>query len=363
MFERIVVTADLLRPYSRGLEWESATWKNVRWLREILKPALSKQGHDPVAIAWDPRIVGIKDRYFDTPALYDRLGLEISLENWAQLSWSTCAPTALVEALEPSLSGSLVIGYELPPVMLDALRQLELPYIDIVLHPWRFLPDLVFALRSNVPEWEQFFSENRIPRSLGEQQAAFIHAKAAWMPVPIEMPPGTALVLGQVATDRAAALSDGRFASLHDHLYRLHQLCVEHPLVLYKPHPYVGDSDPSMKAIERLPSIRVINHNFYHLLTQPELTKVVALNSSGLSEALIFGRQAENLIPFLYQFDDDRPGSLIGVDSRWTQPWFWQGLLRGKVDPASIEAPFVGQSLRRSMNADWGYGFIERVCV
>lgn len=174
MLERIVVTADLLRPFPRGAEWESATWKNTGWLRQILQPALRPLGHVTGTLAWDERIGDAPDRFFDTPALYHRLGMDISPENWARLACSPTAPPALVEALDAALGDALVIGYELPPVMLDALRQLDRPYVDVVLHPWRFLPDLVFALHSNVPHWQAAFVAQRLPVAVAEQQAGLL---------------------------------------------------------------------------------------------------------------------------------------------------------------------------------------------
>ena len=363
MFDRITVTADLLRPFPRGSEWESATWKNTRWLRQMLQPALRALGHAPATLAWDERIGEAPDRYFDTPALYHRLGLDINPANWARLACSPTAPAALVEALDDALGDALVIGYELPPAMLDALQQLRRPYVDVVLHPWRFMPDLVFALHSNQPEWQAAFEAQRLPASVAEQQAALIQAKAAWMAPPMDLPPGTALVLGQVPGDRAVAQADGGFASLQDHLAALHRLCVEHPLVLYKAHPYAGPDDPSTAAVRQLPAIRTVDHNFYHLLAQPELDTVVALNSSGLVEAQVFGRRAHHLIPFLYDFQGGSPASPVALDSRWTQPGFWQPLLAPGTASAQAASRLADQTLRRAMHADWGYGFIDKVCA
>lgn len=371
MISRIVITADLLRPFARGQEWESATWKNVRWLHHVLSPALHACGVEPETLSWDDRCPGGRHHFFDTPAIYHRQGLALEPGNWARLAQSTTAPQALVQALDAATQGALVIGYEMPPVMLDILQQLERPYVDVVLHPWRFLPDLVFALRSNRPALQTQIEAQRLPAALAVQQAALIQAKAAWMSPPCELPPGTALLLGQVAGDRAAALPDGRFASLGDHLHRLHQICTEHPLVLYKPHPYAGPNDRSTEAVASLPAIRVVDHNFYHLLAQPELDTVVALNSSGLVEARAFGRRSHNLIPWLYDFEaatppaPGQPAAPVPLDSRWTQAGFWQPLLLDRPE-AGDTAPtpcLPPQTLRRAMNADWGYHFIEQVCA
>lgn len=369
MFSRILITADVLRPFPRESEWESATWKNARWLRHMLAPALRQCGHEPELLSWDERLQPGRETWFDTPMLYRRLGRELTLESWATLARSTTAPQALIDALEAPCRDALVVGYEMPEVMIDALTRLNRPFVDVILHPWRFLPDLVFALRTNVPAFDQVIRAQRLPERAATTQAERIQAKAAWMKPVAPMPPGTVLVVGQVSSDRAMVGADGGFVSLEQHLPRLHELCCEHPLVLYRAHPYAGDQDPSARAVARLPAIRPTSENFYQLLSQPELEGVVALNSSCLVEARAFGRWGENLVPYLYDFDADQPardgapGSPVPLSGGWIEPCFWQALLKGEGAGSGVFADPGPNVLRRSMNADWGYGFIEQVCA
>jgi len=298
MYSRALITSDLLRLKSRGSEWISSTCPNIRWLAHLLRPALSACGLRPETLTWDERIGASSDHYFDGAAVYDRLGLDIHPVSWAGLVNAERAPQAFVDALSSAVDDALVIGYELPPVMIDALRQLNRPYVDVVLHPWRFMPDLVFALRSNVPAIQSALANFRLDEAAAKQQASLILAKSEWMSK-FNMPPGTVLVLGQVPDDRAVVSAEGRYNSLQDHMAALHRLCADHPMVLFKPHPYAGKVCASAKAVAHLPAIQSVSHNFYHLLCQPELDKVVALNSSGLIEAQVFGKRSQNLTPFL----------------------------------------------------------------
>lgn len=370
-FSNIVVTGDLLRPFKVGSDWESATWKNTRWLRAILGPSLQATGRPVSTLAWDEQGLPSAGAFFDTPALYHRLGHALSVAGWAQLANRPVAPAELVEALSGPLKDALVIGYEMPDVMVDALQQLGRPFIDVILHPLRFLPDLVFALRTNVPRFHEVFQAWRLPDAVAAQQAGLIQAKAAWMDKPVRVPPGTVLLLGQVANDRAMVQPDGGFASLEDHLARLHDLCSEHPCVLFKPHPYDAAGSGAGRAVARLPVIVHTDANFYHLLAQPEIEGVVALNSSGLIEAKAFGRWGENLAPFLYDFHSERPpeagmvGTPVAQTPAWIEPGFWRTLLSPDstelLNRESVAPVWTPNRLRRSMNADWGYGFIEKV--
>ncbi len=371
MFSRIVITGDVLRPDPAPTGWESATWKHVRWLHHMLAHSLETCGFPVSTLAWDGKASPTVNVWLDPHILYETLDDPLSLGSWARLCSRESAPDELVHWLEPFVADALVIGYEMPEVMGDALRKLGRPYIDLILHPLRFMPDLVFAMRTNVPGHQHVLECFRLPESSIRRQASLICAKAAWMAPPRPMPPETALVLGQVASDRAMITADGAFTSLADHVESLHELCFDRPLVLYKPHPYARGNDPSGTAVQRLPAIQVTNANFYHLLAQPEVDTVAALNSSGLFEARCFGRETRQFIPSLYDFESSflpaagRPGSPVPLTGAWTQTDFWQCLLLGKDEPAPAARPPVLEPnrLRRSMNADWGYGFIETICA
>ena len=387
-FDRIVITGDLMRPFPSGNGWVSATSKNIRWLRQVLNPALQATGLPISMLAWDERMQRHEGRYFDAPAVaslsFGGAAWTVespanSLQAWAAWTERLPADPGFIEALAPAVEDALVIGYEMPPVMVDALQTLGTPFVDVVLHPVRFMPDLIFALRSNVAAWHETFLRHRLQESAIAQQAALIAAKAAWMAPPEPLTPGCALLLGQVGIDRAV-VSGGRFASLADHLPTLHALCADHSQILFKPHPYGVGQDRSAQAVMAFPAILNTQANFYHLVTQPEMEVVVALNSSGLHEARYFGKQARSLIAPLHDFDALRPPSetCTGDPVAQTQDWlgagFWTALLSGGAGTAlsnqnesTISTWSRGEQtpnlLRRSMNADWGYGFIERICA
>lgn len=394
-FDRIVITGDLMRPFPSGSAWVSATAKNIRWLRQVLGPALQATGLPLSMLAWDERMQRHEGRFFDAPVVASRTieqhegrapSPTHSLEAWA--AWTDRLPvdSSFIEALAPELEGALVIGYEMPPAMIDALQTLGRPWVDVVLHPVRFMPDLVFALRTNLPQWHEVFLQHQLQEEAMTRQAAWIAAKVAWMAPPESLTPGCALLLGQVGIDRAV-VSAGRFASLADHLSTLHALCVEHPQVLFKPHPYGVGPDRSAQAVAAFAAIQSTQANFYHLVAQPEVELVVALNSSGLHEARHFGKQARSLIDPLHDFDAkrppsrERPGDPVAQTQDWLTAAFWTDVLSAPAGSPQLErragiassqrngqtrarAPeLIANLLRRSMNADWGYGFIERICA
>lgn len=371
LFDRIVFTGDVLRPFKMGEHWESGTWKNIRWLAHMLQVPLEQTGLPLVRMAWDTFYTATPAIAFDTPAVYAELDLQINPENWARLANLQQPPAACVDRLKP-LQGTLVIGYELPGVMLSAFDRLGIAYIDVALHPIRFMPDLVFAFRSNVGEFQAWFERFRLNDDSFRTVAEEIRAKATWMQRHSpRLIPGTALILGQVSNDRAMVLENGEFASLNHHLQRLHSLCAEHSEVLFKPHPYEQTAPQHATLLQALPTLKPTRENLYLLLSQPELVKVVALNSSGLIEARAFGVASENLIPYLYDFGAGGSVSAgtqlasIPLSSIWLQPAFWRALFSGSdphVSLVELKDQFLqANRLRKSLNADWGWGEIDKV--
>ncbi|HEY2132987.1 MAG TPA: hypothetical protein VGH36_08440 [Acetobacteraceae bacterium] len=72
---------------------------------------------------------------------------------------------ALQQHLLSVLRGQFCIGYELPPYLTCLLGQNAIPYIDIRLHPIRFMDDLLFAVRASHPATRANLSTLAIPEA------------------------------------------------------------------------------------------------------------------------------------------------------------------------------------------------------
>ncbi|MCR6633059.1 MAG: hypothetical protein NVV74_25115 [Magnetospirillum sp.] len=354
---RLVLTADLLRPYPDGRGgWESATWKSVRWLEGMVGPAASLAGWEVSTLSWQRDGGG-----FDTSALYGRLGVPLDFQGWSTLLARPGDFTGEAAMLAEPFAGALVVGVELPEVMLAAFDRAGIAYLDVIGHPVRFLDDLVMAFRTNRSELHAVLLGHRLDPDTIPLQAGLIRAKAAWMAPPVpDLPAGSALVLGQVAEDRALIRPGvGGFASLADHLPLLRQAVAHHPRVYFKPHPYDRPDSPSQQAIRSLPEMGWIGGNLYHLLAQPEIATVYGITSGGLAEAGYFGKQVVALGTPSHRFGD-APGEAVPLHGGWMLPGFWRRLAEG--DASLQPAPVLRDNrLRRSLNADWGFGAIDRV--
>ncbi len=360
---RIVFTGDVLRPFPAGNGWESATHKNVRWLAHVLGwPLATATGLPIERVAWRPD-------GFDAPAVYRALGRPISYESWASFFYAPGLPAEAEDRLAEPFADALVVGVELPDYLQGVLARRGMPFVDLVAHPVRFMDDLLFAMRTNHAGVHTRLLAHRFDTSRCEGAAGLLQAKAAWMP-PLEAPAGTALVTGQVATDKAVIdRAQGRFLSLADFTDRLFEICDRHPLVLFKPHPYQGADCPSRRVVQSFGAIRTVTENFYWLLSQEAVTDVYAISSGTTAEAPYFGRGGHAFAGPLYEFGDRAPaaagpGACIPVDDVFLAPAFWSEVLEPLVATrAGVPAgpPPRPSRLRRSLNADWDHGFMDVV--
>lgn len=361
---RIIFTVDILRPFQINEQWESATYKNIQWLEHLLSWQLMKAtGLPQFSVAW-------KDGSFNAPLFYEMLALPLNYQSWASLLYREHLPEAAEAMLVAPFKRALVVGFEIPDILQMALSRHNIPFIDIIGHPIRFMQDLLFAFRTNQPQIHEALLAHRI--SLDDYcipYANLLQAKVAWMPS-LSLPPGTALIAGQVATDKALICRQtGRFLTLGDFKEKLEQIASNHSTILFKPHPYQGSDCPSRLAVEALGGVQEVKHNFYYLLGQPGLSDVYAINSGTVTEAKYFGRSGTALGEALYSFGETPPAEqrasdAVVLNNVFLEPSFWADVLKPilPVNEALPSGPAIRPSLlRRSLNADWDYNYIDEV--
>lgn len=363
---KLILTGDIFRPFLVNNRWESATWKNVRWLNGIVGTAAGLAGWEVSTVSWDPALT--RDHQdVDVREIYDAMALPLNIDGWCKLTSQPALPTAIESRLLSMFTADLVVGYEMPEPLLRLLNRAGIAVIDVVLHPVRFMDDIIFALRTNRQDIHARLLCHEIQRHEMMRQAGFIKAKAAWMTPPLSLSSGAALLLGQIDTDRAAVdPTTGTLRSLADHAEVLLDLIVRSSTMLFRPHPYQPSDSKSLAFIKRLQSVRQTNANYYQLLAQNEIETVCALNSSGLVEAELFGKEAIWLAPPCYHFGVDSPqetryGAAVAQDGAWYGPAFWDAIRLKTGLSEEHPVPLSPDRLRRSLNADWGFSAINKV--
>jgi hypothetical protein len=337
---------------------------NANWLGRLLRYPLSQVCGVPLQVQvlhWG--------HGFDTNAFYAACGLQPTLQDWARIHYAETLPPQAAALIEHTFRDSIVIAYEMPPCVAAVLTRLGIPLIDTISHPVRFLDDMLFAWRSNVAAVNERIGAFEFDLEHSNVQAGLISAKMAWTP-PLALPPGTGLLIGQVHSDKAMIHKrEGRLLGFGDFVEQLFEIAAAHETVLYKPHPYECADPLVHQVVGRFKSFRRTDRNFYQLLSQPELSAVYAVSSGTCVEAPYFGKSATWFYEYLYDLDRTSPDAFglprpVPVEQVWLWPTFWRSVLEPLIPVREgqwPELPFRPNRIRRSMNADWGFGAVDAV--
>jgi hypothetical protein len=350
--KRIVLTGDFLRPLESDTS-RSESLRRIRWFEDLLAP--------PLAVVTDLPVGRLAcEGQLQLRSLYADAGLTPSLDAWAEL-FAGPLESRLAHRIVNLFRDAIVISIELPPSIAEVLRSAGIPVIDAMVDPHRFLYDIPLAWRSTVSGIREALEAFRVPAFEIRRRAGHIKAKCRWLS-PIEVQPRATLVLDQVPTD--SAMIDPvrrRRVCWNDYGDALEQLKRCGPVV-WRPHP----ANAQTGAIaEILGDTAQTNANIYQLLSHDDVTRVAAISSGGVIEARAFGKEG---IQFMNRYAGltlerwDRPAPVVG---HWLSPHFWSAVLapltdtRRHVPTLPVEKDF----LRRSVNCDWGFGWIDQIVV
>ncbi len=214
---------------------------------------------------------------------------------------------ALRNLFKHHFAGCFVVGLALPPLFKKTLSDLAIPWLDVVLHPARYLDNLLYACSSNVPAVNAFLAEARLAPRVFEAKAAQEIARCArnnsylyyWLPDP------TLLILGQTADDPLPLGPDGRVLSFLDFRDELTELCAAYQRVFFMQPDASAEAAPSGEELALFESLGVIRlpaenytfRNHYMLLAHPCATRVAGLNTGALTEAIQFGKECTAFAP------------------------------------------------------------------
>ena len=310
---RIVFTGDCLRSET-GVPLQ---WGNVVWLKNLLGANLGALTGLPFEAVIPPPVDA-----------WHEMGGVPSLEAWARTFWKT-ADDRLCDYLRPFYEGSLVIAIELSPLLESALDRLGVPWVEVGVSPFRFLPDFALFFRFSaglqVPE--------RFRITAFEIQAAVAKVRAFYGTAPVE---GT-VFFAQTPHDRTQITRSG-FVDALDFVDNL-----PGPLWV-KPHPLSPDNPIIQRALNR--GGRLLEHNTYATLSAP--VTVASISSSVVVEGAAFGRQT---IVAHSEVLDRNLASLTTLNGYRHSDFWREALAPLPLTDATFDEPFVPNALRAGLHA------------
>lgn len=359
MIKRILIASDFL------MTKEKEQFLNRRWMRDLLsRPIERATGLMPVTLASsrsDAKLINRTD-------FFAASDIQVDLDEtqfWFDASRIT---DASLELLAPFVSpNDLVIGYELSEQTRSVLDRMGVQWIDLWLHPVRFMDDVLFCFNAKSEGVRALLFERDVPAELMGLYADRIKVQTykGWRRVEADVLPKSALFVGQMLNDKSV-LCDGRMLSVLDFKDQFEQIAAEHSRVYYSRHPYMKQGDAKiLKWISTLPNVALTNEASYRLLSSDRIRTVFSLSSSVVEEARFFGKNAFHLYRPVVRFGDPRdPMSGASILHDFVSPRFWADILAPLL-PTDSRAPHVAftdpkDKIRDMLGFFWSYHDIDK---
>jgi hypothetical protein len=355
------IMGDFLRPDGQGRP--GGVDRPVTWLWNATKRQIARASGLPVTLL--------------TPTASAELGQWIASmrqPSEADTLWAACyddisARTdwadAIARLILRRLRGQFVVGYEMPPYLARLLDQHAIPYIDIRLHPVRFMDDLLFAARASHGPTQTVLSALAVHESdvlvtagLREAMCQLISDAA--------VPADTLVVLGQRPHD-ASQIVNGRFFDAMDRRDEIAAICARHRAVLLKPHPHEREhSLLTVVAGIAANVLGVVDDNLYRLLAMPEISSVLIVSSSAGIEAAYFGKQihtlAETRLTPRWRGDAMTRETHASLDDVVLSVDFWRRVLAPHTAISALDGarlPPKPNRLRIALDSFWNFNEID----
>jgi len=364
---KIIVTGDFLRPNNEG---NSSQNININWFYYATRHALSRATSLPVE-----RYLFSLSAESLTSKLYRWHRLGMSIDSWANLYFRE-PDERDIGAMWAHFHGALVVGFELPYFVKKAFSLAGIIFIDVVVHPVRFMDDLIFGFQSNSAQVLRDSSEYTVYEEDIYSQAGLVQAAMSRLPRKSGFRFGAGLFAGQTDDDKVL-IRNGKFIDPFGERKSIAVSLSGYPQVLIKPHPY-GKIHKSILLISRtMINAKIVEDNFYFLLSHDEVEDVVSFCSSTSIEARYFGKNGKMIFDYPYNFlfggenieDHIKSDPFLSVYVSLNAPFynadFWRKILKSIMPVTGINGRggFIKPNrFRISLRSFWGFDFVEKVC-
>lgn len=359
--DRIVFSGDFLRPSVAGLR--PTQHENINWLYRLLNvPVNMATGLPTEIVHWDNNWLNTARIDRDTvAAIYHAFWQKPGIHAWPHLFAADELPDFVEDMFLRFFGGSFVIGFELPPYLVNFLDRNGIGFVDCSLSPVRFMNDLLFEVSASSEDMTRAIRDHAVPEALIRLQAGVISSNVAKV-FPRPPRPNSLLLILQTRFDKVV-IKDGLFTTMNDCLDTIADLAAGYDHVIIKEHPLEPQSDTLGRLQKLLPDSSVSHENFYRLISHDNLKAVAALSSSCVLEASYFGKEGHYLLPgFTHEsFSVGLEG--VNIGDAVIMPDFWRDVLAGSDCPVTekdgLRLPEKPNRFRQQLRSAWGFNQVD----
>lgn len=357
---RIAFAGDCLRFRLQAEAVVSGQAENLAWLRGLLAGMASWKG------------AGVETRSFGTEAIaksfaeagadHGRAEYIADPESaWAR-RYDVALPDVLRSMFDEIASHDLIVGFELPPTLRRYLNNHGTPYINLVIHPLRFLRDLPFGVTTNSPPLQALLAVAAVP--IREIEASVRRYRALFAkkhPPAVAIPGGLPVLIGQTDKD-SVLIRAGDFAQWSDFEAELAEYLDPYPEVVFIAHP-MGTNATQMAGFLRSRLGKTVvstDANGYGVIfSEPGPPLALTLSSSLGVEAEAAGLRSRFLVadPRLkLQVPDIDVGPMECVGHAILDDPFWRAVFeRTTLTLPASDAFHLGEHFVRDSVESWSF--------
>lgn len=251
----------------------------------------------------------------------------------------------------------LIIGYELTTPFVCLLENFSKKYINIWLHPIRYLDDELFYVQSNVESIRNILQFYNISESTYYINAEYAKVLISRRNALKDIKKGSVVFFGQTANDKTLRKLGGGYLSLSDYKLELKEILRNFENIYYSKHPLRRDDDEFNLLKELVPRVININCNGYQLLSNENINLVLTISSSIGIESYFFKK---NTI-FLKGLTVDIKSGGISLGTDLFDPVVWKKIFNTNDNNMKSEIFFFGKKnkIRNILDAYYSYPILR----
>lgn len=306
--------------------------------------------------------------------LYQKLYKAFEYKNIEKASWIKLYKQEHNEdslnIIKENFSNSLVIAFELHPLMQFAFDKLNIPYIKLMVHPIRYMDDIFLGITSSEKSIFEKIKNYQVDDNYFYQNAMFLKAKAGVSEFckKFYIEPDSAVFFAQTNMD-CSLLDGSRIVNLLDYKDQFEQICKTYNKVYYKIHP-VEKNEDIIQFVKSFKNVQILyphEINVYDMLSCSNVKKCFSISSGAIYEAKYFGKEIEYFLGQPFKFVNDYKNeneynyknTFVPIYKIFWQPAFWADILQDYIPvdkpiPQNTNENFSNK-LRGILGLTWGY--------
>lgn len=359
MNTKVYISSDFL------MTKEKEQFNNLRWFFDLLRrPIAQAIGTQPIKLISSL----VREDFFSRIKFFEHSNIKLDVNQLQYYYDDKNISQASIDYLKKFISEeSIIIGYELSEQTRRILTRANVIYIDIWLHPIRFMDDILFGFSSNDSAIFEKLKAFNLDKNLYGLYAdrLKIQSYKGFKRNELLIQPNSALFVGQTLEDKAIC-KNGKMLTLLDFKADFEEVAKQYSKIYYSRHPYVKSGDEEIiKYLKSHPFTEIVDWPIYNMLASDNLRYVFSVSSSVVHEAKAFNKKTKFLYKPIFNLEDKFSlNNYISIYQEFVSPHFWSDILSPKIN--TIESPKIlyldGKDKLRDMLAFyWSYGTVDKL--